>query len=112
MSPHRAPALLLLALLLPCAAGWTADLGDPMQPPTAAAEQTPNPSAPAAQLPLLRVTANGPRVLIGERWLGVGDTVDGARITAIRTTGIELRRNGIREEIPLLPAVRQPLPKR
>lgn len=112
MSPYLALAFLLLTTLGLAAspAGLATTLGDPMQPPTEAAEKAPNQAPAAAQLPLLRVTAQGPRVLIGERWLGVGDTLDGARITAIRTTGIELRRNGIREEIPLLPAVRQPLP--
>lgn len=114
MSLHRAFAIFLLATpgLAVCPAGLATTLGDPMQPPAEASDTAPSPAPPAAQLPLLRVTAQGPRVLIGERWLGVGDTLDGARITAIRTTGIELRRNGTREEIPLLPAVRQPLPER
>jgi hypothetical protein len=104
-----------LSLLLLAGSAHAAGLADPMLPPGGHAE-TPGEATPAVKggpaLPIVRTTAQGPRVWLHDRWWKVGDELDGARITAITPHAIELRRDGERESIPLLPTVRQPLPRR
>ena len=110
LRPLASIALLLLAL--PAVASF----GDPMAAPAGMAvpdQNASNSNTPTrATLPIVRIARQGPRVLMGEKWYKAGDDIEGARISSIRPTGIELRRDGVKEHIPLLPAVRQPLPKR
>lgn len=107
-------ALLLLSLAPSLLPAFARGLSDPMQPPgnqiPSADEENTATSTPA--LPIVRTTAQGSRVWLRDRWWKVGDELDGARITAITPHAIELRRDGERETIPLLPPVRQPLPRR
>lgn len=111
MIPRRFCLLLLCCL---SGAGHAAGLADPMQPPGNQNDPAPADGAPSSSpaLPIVRTTAQGPRVWLRERWWQVGDELDGARITAITPHAIELRRDGQPESIPLLPPVRQPLPRR
>lgn len=118
MKRHPPLATLLLLSLTQALSPLPAQalgLADPMQPPgnqapTAEEDNAAAKSTPA--LPIVRTTAQGSRVWLRDRWWKVGDELDGARITAITPHAIELRRDGERETIPLLPPVRQPLPRR
>ena len=107
--------LALLAVLALAPAGPAR--ADPMKPlvlpgkaPAAAAAATPAP-APAADTPrplgrliAIRQDSQGRmQALIGERWVGVGDTLDHAAVTAIAPNQVDLKIGKARSTLHLLP---------
>jgi hypothetical protein len=107
-------ALVLIALGLGAIGAVGADPMRPLQTPGKAAAA---PSAPAAVVvrspdaprPLGRLVAirrdsqGRMQALIGERWVGVGDTLDQATVTAIETNQVDLRIGKTRSSLHLLP---------
>lgn len=103
---YVAPLVALLCLSLPVAAD---NLVDPMRPPTAGQAA----SAKSAESPRWEVTAilvsSGRRLaMVNNRLLGVGATVDGARVKAIDGNSVELDIQGRALVIrPAVPSIRK-----
>lgn len=69
--------------------------------PAAQAAETPR---PLGRLVAIRQDSQGRmQALIGERWLGVGDTIEHAAVTAIAPNQVELKIGKTRSTLHLLP---------
>lgn len=95
---------------LACCAAALADnpsMPDPMRPSGTAALQAAqgltDPANATPALQALRLSAQQPVALISGQWLGLGDSLGGARIVAIDERGVVLRRDGTAELLKLLP---------
>lgn len=98
--------VLLLGLSLPAAA-----LDDPMRPPPGAAATSAAP-ATATQFVLSSTLIARERrsAVINGRNVGVGDSVDGARVVEIQPTQVRLQHQGRQLTLQLLPvAIKKPV---
>lgn len=103
-------AALLAALLLPQPL-WAVDgaFGDPTRPSSLhdSSSVKVREAGPRWRLQSIRVASDRRTAVINERSVGVGETVDGATVTAIRSDGVSLQAGGQRVELPLVPQAAQ-----
>ena len=119
--PRAVPALPVLALLTVLALAGLALTGtaqaDPMRPlvppakapaaasaPVVRAAQPADTPRPLGRLVAIRQDSQGRmQALIGERWVGVGDTLEHAAVTAIAPNQVDLKIGKARSTLHLLP---------
>jgi len=102
----RIVSILALVLLAQNAAA----LDDPMRPPGGAAVTGTAPAAPRFELSSTLIARDRRSAVINGRRVGVGDSVDGARVIEILPAQVRLQHQGRQLTLQLLPvAVKQPV---
>lgn len=107
--PHKFLYMLLPAMI--CASSLTPaeNLADPMRPPSVSHVTRANAKAPRWEVTAILVSAGRRLAMVNNRLLGVGATVDGARIKAIYGNAVELDVGEDRALVirPAVPSVRR-----
>lgn len=111
------PPLHLLLTAMALSAGHDPACADPMRPlavpgkapvaasaPTPAASRVSDAPRPLERLIAIRQDSQGRmQALIGERWVGVGDTLGAVSVMAIGNNQVDLKTGKVRSTVHLLP---------